>query len=129
MRLVCASGSFLDLRDQFDRLFLVLIALLFRFILINLEQLPVAEVFLNNDSGGAVYGIDLGNRYVAVEKQTGYIEIGVKLGIKRFRVHCGYGGALLPADAVVLASGGIGGKRDDFLTCNSLLCDESRKSI
>src|SRR6185295_17044987 len=67
MRFMGALSGFLDLCDQFNCLFLVLIALLFRFILVDLKQLPIAQIFLNNYSGSAIHCIDLGDWNIAVE--------------------------------------------------------------
>ncbi len=67
------------------------------------EKLPVAQVFLHDDPRVAVDRVDLRHRNVAVEKQPGYVEIRMKFGIERLRIDGGDRGALLPADAVILA--------------------------
>src|ERR1041385_7588373 len=126
---VSVRGRLLDLRDEGDGFFLVLVALIFRLVLIKLEELLVAQVFLHDDPGRAVDCVDLGHGNAAVEKQTRDVEIWMEFGIKRLCVHRGDRGALLPADAVILARRRVGSKWDDFLTCDSLLRHETRKSI
>jgi len=126
---VSLLGRLLNLRDELDCLFLVLVALLFRLVLVNLKKLLVAEVFLHDDAGGAVDLVDLRHRNIAFEKQPRDVEIWVKLRIERLRIHGGDRGAFLPTDAVILASRSVGRERYDFPAGYSLLSDESRKPI
>ncbi len=51
LRLVSAVCGLLDFRDESNRLLFVLVALLFRFVVVNLKQLPVAQILLNDDPG------------------------------------------------------------------------------
>src|SRR5215208_3599879 len=128
MHVVGLLGRFLNLRDERDRLFLVLLALLFPLTVVNLEQLLIAEIFLHDDSRRAVNRVDLRHRKIAFQKQARYVEIGMKFRIKRFGVDRGNSRAFLPADAVILAGGRIRSQRDYFAAGYSLLRDESRQS-
>src|SRR6476620_3364457 len=68
IHLVSFLRRLLNLRDQRDGLFLVLIALLFRLCFVNLKQLPVAEIFLHDDTGRAIDRVNLGHWKVAREE-------------------------------------------------------------
>src|SRR5215212_3248014 len=84
--LVCALSCLLDLCDQRNRLLLVFIAEIPRFVIVNMEQLPISQILLNNDSSVAVNGVDLGNRNITVKKQPGHVEIRMKFGIERLGI-------------------------------------------
>src|SRR5215217_2723831 len=100
---VCALGCLLDFCDQRNRLLLVFVAEIFGFVIVNMEQLPITQILLNDDSSVAVNGVDLRNRNITVQKQPGHVEIRMKFGIERLRIDGGYGSALLPTDTIILA--------------------------
>src|SRR5262245_50185319 len=108
MSLVCAGRGVLNLGDEGDCLFLVLVTHLFGFFFVDVEQLPVAEVFLDNDAGVAVDGVNLWNWNLTIQEETRYVEIRMEFGVECLGIDGGDSGAFLPADAVILARRGIG---------------------
>src|SRR5687767_9217490 len=119
----------LDPRDERNGLFLVLVAFFFRLALVDLEQLLIAQIFLHDNAGRAVNRVDLRDRNVALQKQTGYVQIGMKFRVEWFGIDGGNRGAFFPPDAVILAGRRVRSQWDYFGAGYSLLRDESRQSV
>src|SRR5229473_8654550 len=93
----------LNLRNDLDRCFQQSLAFFIRRRFKNLKQLPVAEIFLHDDSGGAVDVVNSGNWQPAFKEQPRDIEVGMNRRIERFGIHGGDGVTAFPGNAKVLS--------------------------
>src|SRR5258708_3458933 len=103
MFLISRAGSFLNLRDQVDRAFLILITLGFGSCFVNSKQLPVAQVFLNDHAALTVDRINLRDRNRAFQKESRDVEIRMEFGVKRLWIDRRNGLSFLPGNAKVIA--------------------------
>src|SRR5215217_6731253 len=102
MRLVGSLSCVLNLRDQCDCLFFVLVTLVVRLVFVNMKKLPITQILLHDDACIAINRINLRYRNLAIEKQARYVEIWMEFGIERLGIDRSYRGALLPANPVIL---------------------------
>ena len=87
----------------------------------NLKQLPVAEIFLNDDSGGAVNVVNCGNRQSAFKEQTRDVQIRMDGRIERRGINRRHGGAALPGDAKILPRRSVRSQRNNLSFARALL--------
>src|SRR6185436_2607855 len=101
--LISSISGLLDLRDEIDRAFLILVAFVFGCRVVNAKQLPVAQIFLDYHAAGTINRIDIRDGYGVLQKKARYVEIRMEIWIKRFGVNGGDGPSLLPGNAEVVA--------------------------
>src|SRR5882724_193069 len=107
--LLCGFGSFLYSRYQFDRGFLVVLAVFVGSCFVLAHQLPITKVLLQYDAACAIDCINLRHGNITGSKQPGDVQIGMKLRIEWLRINRCNSVASLPWNSEIISARSVRG--------------------